>query len=405
MQYYLSEAYADLYNPRVDSNLDDNLRFIDSMEDTDIEEVVESLIWEIADYGNTLEESFDLISLAASDEMITEAYEDLVYEFLPESRSQVMARRAAAKQGLEREKARLQSDVRKDARRARVDGAISRVKSAIAGARGGMGRAVKNLGGQVSKARSEGKARLGQLLRRGLKATGRLMGSAGKAVEKSGRKSSESGLASRRAGKVGKGGQMSLVLEPSTKEKAGGTMSKIGRGIRKAGVAVSKMGKSKPSGMSRSSYEQRKSERSASARASVGKAFDSKPTTKKAEPAPKKPVAALPPAGGTSGRPMSQRRKEALAKISKAAEGKASKGRRFSAPGGVASAKRAHTDIQGQAGRFASKALKEYEEILDTILDNLVEEKYALDYESALNIFLNLSEDMVYELTEEFLVD
>jgi len=404
MQYYLSEAYSDLYNPRVDSNLDDNLRFIDPMEDSDIEEVVESLVWEICDYGNSLDESFDILSHAASDEIITEAYEDLVYDFLSESRSQVMARRAAAKQGLEREKSRLQSDVRKEARRSRVDGAISRVKSAIAGSRGGMGRAVKNLGGQVAKARSEGKARLGQLLRRGLKSTGRLMGSAGKAIEKSGQNSSESGLASRRAGRVDRGGQMSLVLEPTAKEKTGGAMSKIGRGIRKAGAAVGKLGKTKTQGMSRGSYDQRKAERASSARASVGKAFDSKPADKKAT-ASKKPVAALPPAGGTSARPMTQRRKEALEKISKAAEGKASKGRRFSAPGGISSPKRAHTDIKGQAGRFAQKALKEYESILDTILDTLVEEKYAKDHESALNIFLNLSEDMVYELTEEFLVD
>jgi hypothetical protein len=224
------------------------------------------------------------------------------------------------------------------------------------------------------------------------------MGSAGKAIEKSGQKSSESGLASRRAGRVDRGGQMSLVLEPTAKEKTGGAMSKIGRGIRKAGAAVGKLGKTKTQGMSRGSYDQRKAERASSARASVGKAFDSKP-------APKKPVAALPPAGGTSARPMTQRRKEALEKISKAAEGKASKGRRFSAPGGISSPKRAHTDIKGQAGRFAQKALKEYEGILDTILDTLVEEKYAKDHESALNIFLNLSEDMVYDLTEEFLVD
>jgi hypothetical protein len=398
MQYYLSEAYSDLYNPRVDSNLDDNLRFIDPMEDSDIEEVVESLVWEICDYGNSLEESFDILSHAASDEIITEAYEDLVYDFLSESRSQVMARRAAAKQGLEREKSRLQSDVRKEARRARVDGAISRVKSAISGARGGMGRAAKNLGGQVAKARSEGKARLGQLLRRGLKSTGRLMGSAGKAIEKSGQEAYKRGSEPRKLGKVG---PVSIELAPTSDGKTSGLRTKVGRGLRKAAATVSKMGKSKAPGMSRGSYEQRKTERSSSARASVGKAFDSKP-------AAKKPAAALPPAGGTSARPMTQRRKEALEKISKAAEGKASKGRRFSAPGGVSSPKRAHTDIPGQADRFAIKArknLKEYESLLDNILDTLVEEKYAKDHESALNIFLNLSEDMVYDLTEDFLVD
>jgi hypothetical protein len=408
MSYYLSEAYSDLYNPRVDSNFDDNLRFIDSMLDEDIEEVVESLVWEICDYGNNLDESFNILSLAASDKIITEAYDELADEYLTESRSQVMARRAMAKQGLEREKGRLQSDLRKDARRARVDGAISRVKSAIAGARGGMGRATKNLGGAIAKARTDGKARLGQLLRRGVKATGRLLGSAGKAVQSVGQKSSASGLAARRAGKVEKSGQMSLVLEPSAKEKTGGALSKIGRGMRKAGVAVGRMTKSKSSSMSRSDYEKRKSERESAAREKVGKAFEPKGMTKPPlppRPEAKNPVAALPPTGGTKGREMSPRRKEALAKIQKAAEGKTSKGRRFSAPGGIASPKRAHTDIQGQAGRFAQKALKEYEDILDSILDSLVEEKYAVDHESALNIFLNLSEDMVYDLTEEFLVD
>jgi hypothetical protein len=408
MSYYLSEAYSDLYNPRVDSNFDDNLRFIDSMLDEDIEEVVESLVWEICDYGNNLDESFNILSLAASDKIITEAYEELAGEYLTESRSEVMARRAMAKQGLEREKGRLQSDLRKDARRARVDGAISRVKSAIAGARGGMGRAAKNLGGAIAKARTDGKARLGQLLRRGVKSTGRLLGSAGKAVQSAGQKSSASGLATRRAGKVEKGGQMSLVLEPSTKEKTGGALSKIGRGMRKAGVAVGRLTKSKSSSMTRSDYDKRKSERESVAREKVGKAFA--PNGMKKPPLPprpetKKPVASLPPAGGTKGREMSPRRKEALEKIQKAAVGKTEKGRRFSAPGGIASTKRAHTDIQGQAGRFARKALKEYEEILDSILDSLVEEKYAVDHDSALNIFLNLSEDMVYDLTEEFLVD
>lgn len=283
MSFYLSEAYSDLYNPRVESNFDDNLRFIDFMEEEDIEEVVESLLWEICDYGNSLEESFSILSLAASDEIITEAYE----EILSESRSQVMARRAQAAQGLQTQKARLHppppqpsasGDLRKQARRTRIDGAISRVKSAIAGARGGMGRASKALGGAVAKARSDGKARLGQLLRRGVKATGRLLGSAGRAIGKAGQQSSQSGLASRRAGRVGKGGQMSLVLEPTAREKTGGVMSKVGRGLSKAGDAVSRMGKEKPSGMSRSDDEARKAQRTATAKSGVGNAFAPNPS-------------------------------------------------------------------------------------------------------------------------------
>lgn len=175
MSYYLSEAYGDLYNPRIDSYLNDNLRFIDYMQDEDIEEVVESVFWELRDYGNTLEEALEIIKISASDEVITESYDELLEEFLVESRSQLMARRQAAQQGLQQQKARLQSDTRKEARRARVDGAISRVKAGIAGARGGMGRAAKALGSRVTsaastagKAAQEGKARLGQLLRRGV---------------------------------------------------------------------------------------------------------------------------------------------------------------------------------------------------------------------------------------------
>jgi hypothetical protein len=360
MSYYLSEAYSDLYNPRVDSNFDDNLRFIDSMLDEDIEEVVESLVWEICDYGNNLDESFNILSLAASDKIITEAYEELAGEYLTESRSQVMARRAMAKQGLEREKGRLQSDLRKDARRARVDGAISRVKSAIAGARGGMGRAAKNLGGAIAKARTDGKARLGQLLRRGVSKV-------------------QSGA-----------GRLSRAYTAAKKELTGETarQSDLRRATKKNIRAARRAESSKDT----SAFE---------------KPFVPKGPKPPLPPRPetKKPVAALPSAGGTKGREMSPRRKEALAKIQKAAKGETKEGIRFSAPGGIAAPKRAHTDILGQRSKFARKALKEYEEILDSILDSLVEEKYAVDHDSALNIFLNLSEDMVYDLTGEFLVD
>jgi hypothetical protein len=175
MSYYLSEAYSNLYNPRVDSFLNDNLRFLDFMQDHEIEEVVESLFWELRDYGNTLDESFEIMLLASSDEVITEAYDELFEEFLTESRSAVLARRAAAQQGLQQQKQILQGDMRKDARKARVDGAISRVKAAVSGAKGGMGRAAKALAKpvaaaaqSVSKTAQEGKARLGQLLRRGI---------------------------------------------------------------------------------------------------------------------------------------------------------------------------------------------------------------------------------------------
>lgn len=177
MSYYLSEAYSDLYNPRVDSYLNDNLRFIDYMQDEDIEEVVESVFWELRDYGNTLEEALDLLSFSASDEVITESYEELLQEFLTEAslNPYAPAGSAAAKEYQKyTTKSRRAAD--RSARigravkqvRSRVDGGIARVKAGLSGAKGGMGRAAKTLGSSVSNDASEGKARLGQLLRRGV---------------------------------------------------------------------------------------------------------------------------------------------------------------------------------------------------------------------------------------------
>lgn len=401
MSYYLSEAYEELYNPRVDSNFDDNLRFIDFMQDHEIEEVVESVFWELRDYGNSLEEAIETLQFAVSEDVICEAYDDINLENLDEaavlnpyapagSKDAARYRKytSASKKSADQ---KMRMDARlarvKGAVKRRVDGAISRVKSGIAGARGGMGRATKALGGTISKAGQEGKARLGQLLRRGVKNVGKFVGSAGKAVQKAGERSSTSGLASRKAGRMGSGGQMELVFEPTTREKTGGKMSALGKGVRKAGAAIRQMGRTKSSGMSRTDYDQRKAARGNAARSSVGNAFDGS-------------------SSASAGRPMTPRRQEALEKLQKAAEGKTARGVRFVAPTGQASATRSHTDIRGRAGKFAAKAaaLREYEEILDSILDALIEENYASDYDTALHIFTNLSENVISEIAEDFLL-
>lgn len=250
MSYYLSEAYEGLYNPRVDSYLDDNLRFIDFMQDHEIEEVVESVFWELRDYGNTLEESIETLELAASDEIICEAYDDILMEAArPSSRSAVMARRAQAQQGLQTQKARLQTDLRRDARRARVDGAISRVKAGIAGARGGMGRAAKALGGTISKAAQEGKARLGQLLRRGISKVGQSLRSgayySGRGMQDTGIKVRKAGIAAASAPAKTKtatigGRKVSVSYEPTP--EAGSKRRALGSLIGKAGRALKRIG-------------------------------------------------------------------------------------------------------------------------------------------------------------------
>jgi hypothetical protein len=167
-RYHLSEAYSNLYNPRLQENFDDNLQFIDYMLDEDIEEVVESLFWEFRDYGNTIDEAIDLLRECASTEVITESMEVLA-EARFSARQMQDRKTFKATQNKERD-----ANVRKETRKARVDGAISRVKQAWKGATGGMAKASKALSGGATKAseyvnakRKEGQSRLQNLLRTG----------------------------------------------------------------------------------------------------------------------------------------------------------------------------------------------------------------------------------------------
>lgn len=419
MAFYLSEAYSDLYNPRVESNLNDNLRFIDFMEEEDIEEVVESLVWEVCDYGNTLEESFKIISHAASDDIINEAYEEL----LSESRSQVMALRSQAQRGLQTQKAALQSDLRRKTRKSRVDGAISRVKSAISGSRGGMGRAAKNLGGAIAKARTDGKARLGQLLRRGIKATGRLIGSAGKKISQSGT-TAASAPTKTKSYDVPLMGKVSVSKGPS--EKTGKTRQKIGTAIRKAGAAVSRIGKEKPARMTRADYESRKAQRSAAARSSVSGSMSAHPapppsgrssgSMRSAQPAVmagkmEKPPLPPRPAGFNTKKPELGFKKlgggEKSSWTPSAATHSARKRMGIGRPERPTGKK--GQKLSGAAlpprGRLLGKptreARKQLEEILQQISSIMVNEGYVDTIDSAYNVLDNLTDAEFWDLVED----
>lgn len=152
MAYYLSEAYQDLYNPRVESYVDNNLQFIDYLQEEDIQEVVESLFWEFRDYGMTYDEAFDALKYVASEDVVNESM-----EYLTEARVTVGKDSQSEIRNLQRQ-----------ARRKRIDGGISRVKAAFAGAKGGIGGAIKKAGGYFSKQTDDAKARLGRLLRTGM---------------------------------------------------------------------------------------------------------------------------------------------------------------------------------------------------------------------------------------------
>jgi hypothetical protein len=76
-RYHLTEAYGELYNSRfTEASFYDNLRFVDYLQQEEIEEVMESLIWEFMDYGDTLDEAVDTLEyIFTDDEIIFESLE------------------------------------------------------------------------------------------------------------------------------------------------------------------------------------------------------------------------------------------------------------------------------------------------------------------------------------------
>lgn len=384
-RYYLSEAYSSIYNPRLQEDFDDNLRFIDYMLDEDIEEVVESLFWEFRDYGNSIDESIELLRLSASSEVINESLELLSESRAGERRMQQRAE-VRAKQKSEREATTrgVDAKIRQDQRKARVDGAISRVKAAWKGATGGMGRAAKAVSSGVSKAgefvsqqRQAAKAKLQKLMRTG-----------------------------------------------SQKVQAG-----VGR-VQRAGAAAARELSGAPAREARLKYEFRKNVRSAKARTEADKAFSApkKTPSKPSDPwegsyskTPAKPTAAtttssralpgspsraaLPPARSTS------RMAAAQARAAKAAKGTTTRGRRMAPPAGSgvgAATKRSSTGYREAAKRFAKQAgLKESQvyELLDIVIEDLIYEGYATDEYDALSIINNLNEDTLYDITQEYLAE
>lgn len=387
-RYYLSEAYASIYNPRLQEDFDDNLRFIDYMLDEDIEEVVESLFWEFRDYGNSIDESIELLRFSASSEIINESLEMLSESRAGERRMQQRAE-VRAKQKSEREATTrgVDAKIRQDQRKARIDGAISRVKAAWKGATGGMGRAAKAISSGVSKAgefvsqqRQAAKAKLQKLMRTG-----------------------------------------------SQKVQAG-----VGR-VQRAGAAAARELSGAPAREARLKYEFNKNVRAARTRLGTEKAFSEpkKTPSKPSDPwegSATKPSsratatttssrvlsgsssrAALPPARSQSS--TNPRMAAAQARAAKAAKGTTARGRRMAPPSGSgvgAASKRSNTGYREAAKRFAKQAgLEEHQvyELLDVVIEDLIYEGYAHDEYDALNIINNLNEDTLYDITQEYLAE
>lgn len=153
-RYHLTEAYGELYNQNLtESSFYENLRFVDYLQPEQIEEVLESLIWEFMDYGDTLDEAVDTLETIFSDddvlceslEFITEARSRYVGRNQMDSRRQLRQMQAA--QSKESEKQRQQNlrtfakrdtdtaaRARRAARSAAVRSALSGAKSTVKGA-------------------------------------------------------------------------------------------------------------------------------------------------------------------------------------------------------------------------------------------------------------------------------
>lgn len=398
--YSLTEAYSEIYDHRKVEDLFDNLRFVDYLQDEDIQEVVEELVWEFRDYGNTLEEAFEMLDHAVTVPVLYESYDELIGDVLYEASRVDMAARIQARKQYMKDSEKAASQARatgranqraarissaKQAVKSKLSGPISSVKQSISGAAGSMGRAVKALGGAAVE---KGKAMLKSLLRRG----GKALTSTGRSIEASG-KAAAAAPATTRTAKVGR------TTVTTTTAPGGSKRQMVGRAVRKVGAALQrKAGKAPEPKMSRADYDARKAERTSSAKKEVGDAF--------AKP---KPVLALP--AKTSGQPavqraVSARKQEAAKKIAKAAEGSTARGTRFAGPGASLSAKRTKTGYKERLAKFASQlSEQDYNTLVDYILEDMISEGYASDVLEALDLFESLTEDSVIDIALEYFND
>jgi hypothetical protein len=445
MLYNLTEAYSEIYDHRKVEDLFDNLRFVDYLQDEDIQEVVEELVWEFRDYGNTLEEAFEMLDHAVTVPVLYESYDELIGDVLYEASRVDMAARIQARKQYMKDSEKAASQARatgranqraarissaKQAVKSKLSGPISSVKQSISGAAGGMGRAAKALGGAAVK---KGQAMLKSLLRRG----GKALTSTGRSIEASG-KAAAAAPATTRTAKVGR------TTVTTTTAPGGAKRQMVGRAVRKVGAALQrKAGKAPDSKMTKADYDKRKADRDVAARTSVGDAFSApaKKTTDKPSvvyPKPKKePLLARDPSGNvlntnrttkalpaaTSGRPAVQRTSpgittargvRATAKLKKAAVRPPSSGPiralppkgagTFTSSGNIRLASQREFALS-RAATQGKKALnrEELDLLLQYISEDLIDAGYAYNIDEAYEIINDLDESTLTEIIYDYL--
>lgn len=415
-KYHLTEAYGNLYNPRkADETFYENLRFVDYLMQEEIEEVMESLLWEFMDYGNTLDESYDLIEGVFSDDVILE---EALYEarMSPRQKAERAARVGGERQAALGQIAGEKAQARKEARKAALTGAlraaketVGKIATGVRDAAVGGYRGAKRMAGTAYTATRQGageaKAGLQKLVRKGAMAAG----SKGRAMEKAGKQARMQ--AQTAAGGASYSGSSALERSRARTaglEAAGKTGSKrqaIGRLLRQAGAMVGRAvgrGSSGNKPMTRADLAANNARRADAARQAVGDPFGSSSGTTSAPKTPASSPRKYPtePSGQTTlfTKPVPAKSAGADVKVPSGGQ------RKFGATRKPKKSGRQMPLNLRRAGYSEPKVQKEdFELLAQYIMEDFINEGYADTYEEALEILENLSESSIVELTEMYL--
>lgn len=403
-KYYLTEAYGELYNPRkADETFYENLRFVDYLMQEEIEEVMESLLWEFMDYGNNLDESYRLIENAFSDVILEEV--------LSEARMspQRMAQRAAERQQTLKQVAGQKATQRREARKAAVVGGLKKAKETVGKAASGVGSAAMGAVRAGKQAASGAYERAKGLPGKAMAALKGLARKGAAAAIKSGRSAERAGKEAERTTvtttSTSGGGRGVAPSTETTVQKSGGEKRRaVGGLLQRAGKALAGALKSKPSRMTRGEYEERKAGRAAAARSAVADTTSSapKPEAKKTELGLKKlQSSGQKPVYNPAAANRSERKRTGGALPPSTPLTPWNKG-----PDKSGKASTAPTTVKAERAkqiRLARTQREELELLAQYILEDFINEGYANNYEDALEILENLSENSIIELTEMYL--
>ena len=406
-KYYLTEAYGELYNPRrADETFYENLRFVDYLMQEEIEEVMESLLWEFMDYGNSLDESYNLIGRVFSDNVILE---EVLMELNPYAP-------AGSKEA--RQYARSTTRSKRGAERAAaVTGALKRAKETVGRAATGAGSATMSAMRAGKKAAAGAYERAKGLPGKAMAALKGVVRKGAAAALKAGRKTEKAGREAERTTvtttTTSGGGRGAAPSTETTVQKSGGAKRRfVGGLLKKAGKAVAGAMKGKSTGMSRGDYEERKAGRAAAARSAVGEPFKgtssgasaAKPKSelglKSLEASGKKPAYNPAAASRHAIRRMGGRKLAPSTPLTPWNKGPDKSGKASTAPSTIQAERRKQIKLARQSQRN-----EEFELLAQYILEDFIAEGYANNYEDALEILENLSEESILELTEMYLED